>query len=443
MKIPKELEKEMKELLEKHGLKADDSESEESEKEVKEAGDSKVVVDLASSIAEKLAGIIATNKGITAEADKEDLNKSLKTKIYTSWAGLKEIEYPSNLKALNKNEKIAVFFKALVYSRHDLASQQVLRALVEGTDAEGGYLVPEELRTEVFRVLPDFAVMRNLARILPMSTDTLKLNSLAARPTAYWTSEYQSKSTTSAEIGQVTLSPNDLVCLLPITEQLMADANINIVQFIVGLFAEAIAIAEDKAFFTGSGTGQPRGISIETISNQAASTTPTLDDIIDLIDLVPQRVSKSNKAAFVGHRKVKRILRKIKDTSGDYIWRDGKGGVGGGGDVIRLPDTLYGYPFHEQNDLSQSELYFADWSMYIIADRQTMAVTTTTEGGDAWRRNSMEIKAVFFNTQKLADKGGNVLKVPTISVNPKVNFNYGNTEGSLSDPVETTRWLLN
>lgn len=151
-------------------------------------------------------------------------------------------------------------------------------------------------------------------------------------------------------------------------------------------------MAEDKAFFTGSGSGQPRGISIETIASATpAGASVVLDDIIDLIDLVPQRVVQSPKAAFVGNRKVKRILRKVKDTSGDYIWRDGKGGVGGSGESIRLPDTLYGYPFWEQNDLAQSELYFGDWSMYIIGDRQTMAVTTTAEGGDAWRRNSMEI----------------------------------------------------
>lgn len=37
-----------------------------------------------------------------------------------------------------------------------------------------------------------------------------------------------------------------------------------------------------------------------------------MDDVIDLIDLVPQRVTQSPKAAFVGHRKVKRALREIK-----------------------------------------------------------------------------------------------------------------------------------
>lgn len=189
---------------------------------------------------------------------------------------------------------------------------------------------------------------------------------------------------------QITLTPHDLVCLLPITEQLLADANINLVQFIVQLFAEAIGLAEDQGFFTGNGTGRPRGISIETIASQAASVSLAMNDIIDLIDLVPQRVTQSLKAAFVGHRKVKRTLRKIKDSSGDYIWRDGKGGVGGSGESIRLPDTLYGYPYYEENFLAQSELYFGDWSMYIIGDRQTMAVQTTTEGGDAWRRNSME-----------------------------------------------------
>ena len=391
-------EKELTKLLEKHGLKESDiksakSKEESAEKSKKADSETAVVANLTESIAKKLAGLISANKGYGEETEK-NLNKHIKNKIFSNQGGLKDIEYPDDLSSLTKDEKIVTFFKALVYSRNDPSSQQVLRALVEGTDSDGGYLVPEELRTEVFRVLPDMTVMRRIARILPMSTDTLKLNNLSARPTAYWTAEYASKATTSAEFGQVTLSPNDLVCLLPISEQLLADANINLVQFIIELFAEAIGGAEDKAFFTGTGAGQPRGISIETISNASVGVTLNFDDLIRLIDMVPQRVSQSPKAAFVGHRYVKRILRTLKDSNNNYLWRDGRGGVGGGQQSERLPDTIYGYPFYEQNDLAQSELYFGDWSYYIIADRQTMSVSTTTEGGDAWRRNAMEIKAV-------------------------------------------------
>lgn len=393
-------QEELKGLFQKYGLKAADEPSDEvkaaeEEAKAKAAAESKVVADVADRVATKLAELIATNKGITADADKRDLSQTVKTKIFTKWAGVQEVSYPTDLKSLSKDEKIVTFFKALVYSRSDETSAKVLRALVEGTDSEGGYLVPQELRTEVFRVLPDMTIMRNLARVLPMTTDLMKINSLSARPQAYWTSEYQSSSTTSAVFGEISLTPNDLVCLLPISHQLLADANIDLVSFIVTLFAESIGLAEDQAFFTGSGTGQPKGISQETISNKTIGGSKTdFDDILDLIDLTPQRVVQSPKAAFVGHRNLKRLLRKIKDNNGDYIWRDGKGGVGGSGESIRLPDTLYGYPFYEENFLAQKELYFGDWSMYVIGDRQTMAVQTTTEGGDAWRRNSMEIKAV-------------------------------------------------
>lgn len=397
------LEKELAQLLQKYGMKADDAGSNAGASDSNDqagAGDtaksdsSAVVADLADSIATKLTKAISEAKGYTNEETKESLNQDIKAKIFTNWGGMKEISYPSDLKSLSKEEKIVTFFKALVYSNADPNSQRVLRALVEGSPADGGYLVPEELRQEVFRVLPDMTVMRRVARVLPMSTDTLQLNSLTARPTAYWTAEYASKSTTSAEFGQVSLTPNDLVCLLPVSEQLLADANINLVQFIIELFAEAIGLAEDKAFFTGSGSGQPRGISIETLTTTAAGGALTFDHLLKALDRVPQRVTQSQNAAFIGNRAVKTHLRQLKDTVGNYVWRDGRGGVGGGQESMKLPDTVYGYPFYEQNDLSQDELYFGDWSFYIIGDRQTMTVRTTTEGGEAWRRNSMEIKAV-------------------------------------------------
>lgn len=392
----KKFEEDIKKLLEKHGLKADGVEPTESDtpKEIeksKSEDDVKVVANLAETIASKLAGIISTKKDYSNKTE-QDLENHIKTKIFTNWGGLKEISYPSDLGSLSKDEKIVNFFKALVYSKADPASGQVLRALTEGTSSDGGYLVPEELRTEVFRVLPDMTIMRKVARILPMSSDTLKLNSLSARPMAYWTSEYASKSTTSAEFSQKSLTPNDLVCLLPISEQLLADANINLVSFITELFAEAIGIAEDKAFFTGSGVGQPKGISQETLSSSSVGTL-SMDDVINLLDLVPQRVSQARGAAFVGHRYVKRLARTLKDSNGNYVWRDSRAG-GISGATTKLPDTLYGYPFYEENDLSQSELYFGDWKNYIIGDRQTLSVQTTTVGGTAWRRNAMEIKAV-------------------------------------------------
>jgi len=77
------------------------------------------------------------------------------------------------------------------------------------------------------------------------------------------------------------------------------------------------------------------------------------------MDKVPQRVTQSKKTAFVGHRAVKSILRTLKDGNNNYIWRDAGTGPGAGNESRLLPSTLYGYPFYEQNDISQSELYLA------------------------------------------------------------------------------------
>lgn len=352
--------------------------SEESKVEVK-------LEDVAERMAEKIARAIKET-GKLNQADSEEFAN----KFFSPKTGMRGIEYPSELGNLSKNDKIVLWFKSLFEKDRDPEANRVFKALVEGTDSQGGYLVPEEFRAEVFRILPDMSVMRKLARILPMNTDTLNLNTLDAEPAAYWTSEYASKSTTSAEFGRVTLQPNDLVCLLPVTQQLVADANIDIVRFVTQLFAEKIARTEDKAYFTGSGSGQPKGISQETITTVSAGGVLDFDDIIQLVYSKPQSVRASASAAFVANRKVIEILHKVKDSNGRYIWTPMATS-----DLAKRPlDVILGYPVYEQNDLSEDQMYFGDWSFYVIGDRQSLAVETTREGGDAWRRNSIEIKAV-------------------------------------------------
>lgn len=368
---------ELKEML-KELEKEKESGEQKAEKETDGASIEKLVEGLGKKITD---AIEASGKGSKEEA------KEFAKEFFDKDKGFAGIKYPEmdKISSLSKDEKILVWFKALMNKDKDLQANQVFKALVEGTDDQGGYMVPEELKAEIFRILPNFAVMRRIARVIPMNTDTLNLTTLVARPYAYWTAEYGSKSTTSAEFGRVTLKPNDLVCLLPVTHQLIADANINIIQFIVELFGEAIAIAEDKAFFTGSGTGQPKGISQETLGTIDAGNSLSFDDLLGLLDMLPQRVRNSPSFAFVASANTISALRKIKDGDQRYIWEQSV--------QIGLPDRIFGRPIYEQNDIGNT-LYAGDWSYYIIGDRQQIVVETTREGGEAWRRNATEVKAV-------------------------------------------------
>lgn len=390
---------------------------EETEATVEETSEkSKVSIDaaaVADKIADKIAKAIAEAKGATSEADAKDMRKHLfqtsgstnrdgkldlrKMKLadfdfdtvqrieeeykgqnvtvhpYRLVGGAKEMEAPTAARILG-------FFNGLLNKDH-----VAIKTLAEGTDAEGGYLVPEEFRAEVVREQLAFGVMRRLARVFPMNTDTLDIPTLAARPSAYWTAENASVSTSSAEFGQVTLSPSTLIARLPVSRQLASDSAINIVSFITELFAEEITRAEDKAFFTGSGSGQPKGISQETLKTVAAGGVLDFDDLIELFYKLQIRHRTSRNAAFVGSKRVIAILRKVKDSNGQYIWQPS---VQQG-----QPDRVLGTPVFEQNDIAEDQLYFGDWAYYFIGDREQMAVETTTEGGTAWDRHRVEIKA--------------------------------------------------
>lgn len=337
------------------------------------------IAKLADELGDRISKAIVDAKGGN-DKDAEDL----KGKFFNHENGFKALEFPSNLSNLTKDEKTVTFFKALINERQSPEAKKVLRALVEGTDSDGGYLVPEEFRAEVYRILPDYSVMRKLARVIPMSRDTMNLNYLVAKPEAYWTSEYAEKTTSSAEIGRKQLTPHKLVCLLPGTEELIADANVDVVNMIAQLFAERIGEIEDKAFFIGSGSGQPTGLMTTMSSNHVSGND--FDAIIDLIYYRAQAVRKSKRSAFVAHKNVIKAFRKTKDDDGRYIWSAGNPESG-------EPDRLYGYPLYEQNWMSQKAMIFGDFRGYVIGDRQQLVVRTTMEGGDAWRRDSMEIKA--------------------------------------------------
>lgn len=365
---------------------------EEKMADMKAVEEPKVEADLTSiadKLADKIVGAISEKKNVTAQADKDNL----KDYLFDPATGFKAAKYPADLANASDEQKIVAFMKAFTRRRFSQEDDQVFKALTEGTNADGGFLVPSPLAQEVWRILPDVSVMRRIGRTIPMTSQTLALNSLTGQPKPYWIAEYANKTTTSANFSQATLTAYKLVALLPVTHELLMDANIDLARFVIELFAEEIGRAEDTAFFTGNGTTQPKGINQETLSTVAAGGAVTFNHVISLIDTVPSRVSQSPRAAFVGNRYVKRILRQIKDNNGAYIWRDSSAGMMSG-QTERLPDILYGYPFYEQNDLAQSELYFGDWSNYIIGDRQQIAVSSTDEGGDAWRRDATEFKAV-------------------------------------------------
>jgi len=283
-----------------------------------------------------------------------------------------------------KEEKVEKFFKALI--RGDKSAD----VLVEGTDSAGGYLVPDEFRADIVDWAQDKPVIRRFATVFPMKGKLLELPALTADVAVYWGSENTSLSTTSAEFGNVQLTPFKLNAIIFLTVELLEDSAINLVSYLTERFAQAIYREEDRKFVAGTGSGQPTGLSQASINSVDAGNAGTADQLIETY----WRLSQGHRenSVWLASNITLFNISKLKNDNGDYLMISPTSGG--------LP-TIMGKPVMEQNDCGKT-VYFGDLRFYYIGDRRQMTVKTTTEGAGTFLKDQIAIKVTERVDGKLA-----------------------------------------
>ena len=362
-----------KDLEKKEEIEEEEEKEEEEEEEVEEKEDEmeKKIEEATKKISASL-GLDELRKKVDAIAS---LDESPAAKIYISNDVQKDVS------DLTKEEKIVGFFRALV--NKDSIS---LKALSEGTAADGGYLFPDEFRAELIRDLADPTRMRGLVRVVPMKKDVLKIPTLGSRPHVRWTSENAAKSTTTADFDEKTLTAYKVAAILYASDELIEDCDtFDIVKLIIDLFAEAIATEEDRVITMGTGVGQPTGLTTCTITTVTCAGNLDFDDVINLIYALPSKYRKNAK--FLVNNVNIRELRKVQDGNNRYIWLDAV--------AVGQPATIYGYPVIENNWVPEASIFFGDYKLgYWFGDRKKMTVTVSNLAGEAWEHDQTGIRIV-------------------------------------------------
>jgi HK97 family phage major capsid protein len=136
------------------------------------------------------------------------------------------------------------------------------KALSVGTDANGGYLVPNEMADLIVNIVNESSPMRALATVETISSDSLDIIEDVTDMDAAWGDEttVRSAETTSATIGRNTIDTFELYAQPQATQKLVDDASINIEEWVARKVADKMARLEATAFISGNGTTQPKGI---------------------------------------------------------------------------------------------------------------------------------------------------------------------------------------
>lgn len=295
----------------------------------------------------------------------------------------------ADLDKMTKSEKAAQFIKAVF--RKDFGTLASMKAMTEGTDSAGGYLVPEEYAAEINRIAEDYGLVRKFARKLKMNTDTLNMPTLTTNVTVSWPGEATAGTASDLTLGRTQLLTKTLVGLTVLSNELLADANLDVTRILADLFGEAIAGEEDNQGLTGTGspfTGILGNVSVNIITMATGKDTFSELDADDLRDMISAvKPLALNGSGFIMHRSIWGVIQKLKQNS-QYIVSlavpvIGKNGEAGMGGPAGTPvGTIWGYPVYLSEKMpaasatavSTKYIIFGNLSHLWFGDRQQMTL---------------------------------------------------------------------
>lgn len=241
----------------------------------------------------------------------------------------------------------------------------VQNALSVGTDADGGYLVPDEFEHQLIDKLQEENFFRSLATVIHTSGDR-KIPVVTGHGEASWMEENGLYPDSQDTFGQQSIGAYKLGTAIRVSEELLNDSVFDLESYIAGEFARRIGTKEEEAFLTGDGKNKPTGVfpSAE-LGVTANGASITFDDVIDLYHSL--RIPYRRKAVWLLNDATIKALRKIKDNNGNYIWQPSV--------TAGTPDTILNRPcyctsFAPELAAGNRPMLFGDFSYYWIADRE-------------------------------------------------------------------------
>lgn len=258
-----------------------------------------------------------------------------------------------------------------------------MKALSEGTSTAGGYTVPVEIADTIDRVLAKASPIRALATVQQIGSNVYRKPIATVGAASGWVGETDNRTETAAPtIQAIDFPAMELYAMPAATQPLLDDSAVDIETWLANEVQIVFAEQEGAAFVNGDGTNKPTGFlnytavadsawswgNLGYIASGADGAFASSDPADALINLAyaPKQGYRAN-ASWVMNRKTESVIRKFRDSNGNYIWQPGA--------AAGQPATLLGYPVAEAEDMpdiasNSLSIAFGDFARgYLIVDR--------------------------------------------------------------------------
>ncbi|WP_209445006.1 phage major capsid protein [Sphingomonas yabuuchiae] len=259
---------------------------------------------------------------------------------------------------------------------------QIVANMEQSTNTKGGYLVDTDYSRDFIGLLRPRVVIRNLgARSVPMPDGNLTMRKKTAGTQAGYVGERVPAPTTDMQVGNLNMTAKKLMALVPITNQLIRRASYGVDQMVRDDLLDSAAVKEDQQFLRGAGSAvAPTGVrNLVAAGNILAMTgNPNLVTVSSDLGRMTLAVKNANvpmiSCGWVMSPRVREFLASLRDGNGNIVYPS-----------IEANGTLKGYKIAETTSVpdnlgaggNESELYFGDWSQFLIGDTYQVALAAS------------------------------------------------------------------
>ena len=279
------------------------------------------------------------------------------------------------------------------------------KAMSQGTDTAGGYIVPEEAITQVIEKLKAQVIAYDLgARDMACTGVPVTIPKLSTAATGYWVSE--NATITSSDLGfeQINMTPKTVAGRVILSNLLLETSQPAADQIIEQDLAQQLGLAVDLGVLNGSsggGAGEPVGImqtsGVGTFTtSMTSSVAPTVAELMEAIDDLSTNNALRGKLGWAMHPLALSKCRQIlEDGNGTYI------PVAPVNTTSSFTDSLFGYPVRTSTQMAAPgagdtrSMLFGNFDDVIIARWGGMRLLASDTSDDAFSKDQTHIRATM------------------------------------------------
>jgi HK97 family phage major capsid protein len=190
--------------------------------------------------------------------------------------------------------------------------------------ANGGAVIPENVEGTIVAKMEETSPVFAKARKFPSVNGALKIAKETASSAAGFVGETANVVELALSLGEVSLTQKRVGAAITLSNQLINDSAVNLVDYSVNLLSRRAAKAIEKSILLGSAAEEFKGIfgdaEIAVVDTEAALTV-AIEDLVGLYNAIhPEFLGN---ASFIMSRAFFNIVAKLKDNNGHFYVQNG------------------------------------------------------------------------------------------------------------------------